>query len=143
MAETNPPEKPATLREQSGAVVSDVRDAVLHATRHLEALVELFRLELHEYRRCQVRRLVAVAVGAVMLLCSYMLLCLYAVVALQPYLGLLWSFMAVFMFNLIVGLAVLLVAALRRPTAIAPATSQEIKNDIECIKLYLKGKEKS
>lgn len=143
MAEVQPPEKPETLREQGEAVVSDMRDAALHISRHLESLVELFHLELCEYGRGQARRLLALAVGSVLLVCAYLLLCLFAVVELQPHWGFMWAFLAVILFNVVAGGAALLVAALCKPAGVAPATAQEIKNDIRCIQLYLKGKAKS
>lgn len=143
MADPTPEEKPLTLREQGGAVVSSARSAVLHATGHLEALAELLQVELREYGRCQMRRVVAVAIGGVMLLCAYMLLCVLAVVAFGGMLGLLNSLLAVIGFNAVVGLIILLLGVKCRPAGIAPATTQEIKNDIQCVKLYLKGKEQS
>lgn len=143
MADTDPPEQATTLRKQSGAVVSDVRASVLHAARHLEALAELFHLELKEYGRRQTRRLIAMLVGGVLLMCAYMLLCILAVAILQPLVGHLWAFVAVLLFNLVVGMIAMLIGLKSKPAAIAPATTQELKDDIQCIKLYLKGKEKS
>ena len=85
MAERELAEKVDSLRTQGGAVVSDVRTAVLHATRHLESLAELLQLELHEYGRAQVRRLALLAVGGILLLCAYALLCLLLVIWLEAY----------------------------------------------------------
>lgn len=143
MAEVQPPAKSETLREQGGLIVSNVRDAVFYATRHLETLVELFQLELCEYGRKQTRRMIALIIGAVLLLCAYMLLCIFAVVELQPLMGTMWAFLAVFAFNVVVGLVALLVGALCKPTGVAPSTVQELKNDIRCVQLYLKEKENS
>ena len=63
MAKSEHPEEPATLREQGGAVLGGVREAVLHATRHVEALAELLQVELNEYGRRQARRLTAAFLG--------------------------------------------------------------------------------
>lgn len=132
-----------TLREQSGAVVSDVRAAVLHSAQHLEALGELLRLELREYGRRQVRRVVTGALGVALLLCAYITGCFCVVVELQPLVGLRVAFLAVIIFNAVVGGVLLLAAALRKPASLAPTTCEEIKKDIECVKIYLKGNEKS
>lgn len=143
MAEPPTTTNPPTLREQGGEVVSDLRQAVLHATRHAESLAELLHLELGEYARGQVRRALALSVAAALFVCAYLLLCAFAVVELQPLLGTRWAILAVVLFNVALGLVALLVAALCKPAGVAPATVQEIKNDLRCVQLYLKGKEKS
>lgn len=142
MAENRPSERPSLFKQGEG-VVSDVRGAVLSAARHFEALAELFMLELREYGQSQARRLVALLVGAVLLLSAYVMLCIFAVVLLWPVLGLDWAMGAVLAFNVVAGVVALLVAAACKPKGLAPATSQEIKDDIQCIKLYLKEKENS
>lgn len=143
MAEDQPPEKPETLREQGEAVVTDLRSVSLHVFRHLESLAELFSLELREYGRRQICYMMTLIAGAVLLLCAYLVLCFFAVVALSPLIGHTWAFLAVVAFNVVAGGVMLLVAALRKPDAVAPSTVQEIKNDIRCVQLYLKGKAKS
>lgn len=143
MAEEQPQDNQPSLRQQGGEVVSDVREAVLQITRHVEALAELFHLELREYGRSQARRATALALGVALLMCAYLLLCIFAVVELQPVMGLRWAFLAVLVFNAVAGVMALLVAVLCKPSGVAPSTVQEIKNDIRCVQLYLKGKEKS
>lgn len=141
-----PPEENSSLRAQSGSVVSGVRAAVLQATRHLEALAELLQLELREYGRAQVLRVVTIVVGAALLLVAYAFFCFAAVVVsheLWGFLGACIALGAVVLVNLLVGLAVLYVGIKRKPEGVAPATCRELKDDIQCVKLYLKGKEKS
>ncbi len=135
-------EERSTLRQQSGAVVGGLRDAVLQLVRHVEALAELFELEMQEYVRRQKRYVVAMAVGAGLLGCAYLVLCIYAVLLLQPVLTLSWAVLSVVLFNVLVGFIALLVAGNSKPTGLAPDTVKEIKNDIECAKLYLNGKGK-
>lgn len=142
MAEHQPTEQPSLL-EQGEGVVSDVKGAVLHAARHLEALYELFVLELREYGRHQMRRMVAMLVGAVLLGVAYLLLCMLAVAFLAVELGLMTALVIVIAFNALAGGVAVVVAAVCKPSGIAPATGQEIKDDIQCIKLYLKGKGRS
>lgn len=146
MADFSPSEQCNSLREQGGAIVSDVRAAVLHATRHLEALAELLQLELQEYGRAQFRRMVCIAVGAVLLLVGYAFLWLVGVVVC----GTLWGAWGVYgalgaatLFNILVGLWALCRGIKRKPAGIAPATCRELNDDLQCIKLYLRGKEKS
>lgn len=130
---------------EQGGIVSDVKDAALQAARHVESLAELLHIELQEYARFQVRRAVFVALGAVMLLIAYGLLCILAIDVLQrmAYMDERLSIVAVVAFNAILGLLLLCIGILRKPEGVAPATGQEIKNDIQCIKLYLQGKGKS
>ena len=142
MAKSEHPEEPATLREQGGAVLGGVREAVLHATRHVEALAELLQVELNEYGRRQARRLTAALVGVALLLCAYLMLCVFVVLVLilKPT----WApVLAVVIFNALGGMVALLVGKCGKPAGVAPETVKELKNDLECVKLYLKGKENS
>lgn len=120
--------------------MSDVRSAVLSATRHVESLAELFAIELREYTRSQIRRIAALVLAAVLLLCAYIVLCIWGALALMPLLGLQWALLVIVLVNVVLALVALLVAALCKPSAVAPATQQELKNDLQCVKLYLKGK---
>ncbi len=145
MAESHLPEKSASLREQGGAVLGGVREAVLHVARHVEALAELIQVELEEYGRRQAKRFTAVMVGVVLLLCAYLMLCIFAVLMLQTFvIKPMWAaVLAVAIFNALAGLIALLVSRCGKSAGVAPETVKELKNDIECVKLYLKGKEKS
>lgn len=138
MAPSEKTDKSDSLREQGGAVVSGVRAAALHATKHVEAVAELLMLELSEYGRTQMRRAIGIAVGAVFLLIAYVMLC-WLVVCCCGMMGVI----IVIAFNLLVGVVFLVCAMNNKPEGIAPATCQEIKDDLQCIRLYLKGKEKS
>ena len=144
MVESQHAEKTVTLREQGGAVLGGVRESVLHATRHVEALAELLQVELNEYGRRQARRLTAALVGVALLLCAYLMLCVFAVLVLMPVLKPIWApVLAVVIFNALVGMVALLVSKCGKPGGVAPETVKELKNDLECVKLYLKGKENS
>lgn len=143
MAENSQGENPPTLREQGGEVVSDLRQVLLHTTSHFEALAELLQLELEEYARGQFKRLVAIVLSAALLGCAYLLLCVWAVVELSPHIGLRWAFIGVALFNVVVGLVALIVGARCKPAGVAPATMQEIKNDVRCVQLYLKERHHS
>lgn len=146
MEEFVPPEVHDSLRTQGGAVVSDVRGAVLQFTRHVEALAELLQLELQEYGHAQVRRLVLLALGAVLLLLAYVFLCLVGILVCACVWGAVGAFSAsggVVVVNLSVGLWALHRGMKHKPEGIAPATCSELKDDLQCIKLYLKGKEES
>lgn len=123
--------------------MSDLRLAVLQTVRHVEALAELLQLELSEYVRGQARRMLAQVVAGVLLVCAYLMLCFFAVVELQTLVGMRWAILAVVVFNVVLGLVALLVAALCKPAGVAPSTVQELKNDVRCVQLYLKGREKS
>lgn len=124
--------------EPSKGVVSDACGAAVHAARHIGALAELFVLELQEYAHSQQRRMRALLVGGVLLLCAYLTLCAIVVALLHPVVGLLWALGIVAAFNAVAAGLAMAVAAARRPAGFAPATLQEIRADIQCIKLYTK-----
>ncbi len=142
MSDNTPPEQRPGLREQAEVALSSVRLSVLHATQHLEALAALLQEELTEYGRKQTSRLAWLMVGCVLLGCAYLLLCVLAVLLLQP---LVQSYpVAVTLalaFNLVTGFVALLISKRCKPDGVAPHTVQELKTDLEWIKLSLKGKE--
>ena len=51
--------------------------------------------------------------------------------------------LAMAIFNAHAGLVALLVSKRAKSEGVAPETVKELKNDLECVKLYLRGKEKS
>ncbi len=120
-----------------------VRETTLHTMHHVEALTALLQMELHEYGRRQVRRFTAALVGVALLLCAYLMLCLFAAWVLTPVIKPMWApLLAVVIFNALSGLVALLVSRNCKANGVAPETIKELKNDLECVKLYLKGKEK-
>lgn len=131
-----------TLRQQGGVVVGGLRDAVLHFMRHVESLGELFQLEMQDYARRQRNYVVGLLIGACLMGCAYLFLCVLGTILLERVLRLEWAIAAVILFNVFAGLIVTLIAGYSRPTKLAPDTVQEIKNDIECAKLYLNAKGK-
>ncbi len=137
------PDLVTTLQERGGEVISDVRGAASDAVQHAEALLELFRLELREYGQCQARRMVAILVGAGLLLVSYLLLCAVLCVLLGQVLSWPLAVGIVFLANFVVGLLLLVCGILMNPGSLAPATRQELKNDLQCLKLALQQKKKS
>ena len=140
MAAQEPTERPS-LRDESAGVVAEVRGALLHAAQHVCALAELFSLEAREYGRSQVRRLVLLLVGAALLGCAYLMLNLLGVLVLGRELrDYVLAASIVAGFNAVVGGVVVLVALCRKPAGMAPATCRELKDDLQCVKLYLKGK---
>ncbi len=137
------PDIVTTLQTQSGAVLADARQAASDALQHTEALLELFRLELREYGQCQARRMVAILVGVGLLLVSYLLLCAALCVLLGQYVFWPLAVAIVFLANFAGGLILLICGVKLNPGPLAPATRQELKNDLQCIKLALAEKKKS
>ncbi len=133
----------STLQEQGGEVLADARQAAANATQHAEALVELFRLELREYGQRQARRTTAIVAGAGLMLVSYLLLCAGLCVLLAQFLDWLYAVGIVFLLNFLSGALLLVCGAKMKPGPLAPATRQELKNDLQCIKLALTEKKKS
>ncbi len=132
-----------TLQERGGEVASDARQAASETVRHAEDLLELFRLELREYGQCQARRLAAILVGGGLLLVSYLLLCAALCVLLGQYMEWPLAVAVVFIGNFLSGLLLLLCGIKMNPGPLAPATQQELKNDLQCLKLALEQKKKS
>lgn len=138
------PQSLADLQEHGGEMVADVREAALHAASHANALAQLFRMELQEYGIRQCRRLVMLAAGLFLLLVAYLAFCVVMGVLLQACLGS-WLLATgiVFLFNALVGFLLLWVAAASKPGPLAPATCQELKDDVQCLKILLQPKSKN
>ncbi len=136
------PDLVTTLQERGGEVVADARQAVVDAASHAEALVSLFRLELQEYGQRQTRRLVAILVGVGLLLVSYLLLCAVACVLLAQWLSWPLAVAIVFLVNVFTGVLLLVCGIKMNPGPLAPATRQELRNDLQCLKLALAEKKK-
>lgn len=133
------PQSLADMQEQGGKVVADVREAALHAASHASALVQLFRVELQEYGACQARRLLALVVGLLLLLVAYLAFCAALCVVLQGWLdSWLLAAGAVCLVNALLGVFLLLAAIWRKPGPLAPATRQELKDDVQCLKILLR-----
>ncbi len=132
-----------TLCERGGEVASDARQAATNALEHMEALAELFRLELREYGQRQACRMVSILVGVGLLLVSYLLLCAALCVLLALWLDWHLAVALVFLVNFLAGLVLLICGLKMNPGPLAPATQQELKNDLQCIKLAIAEKKKS
>ena len=127
-----------TLQEQGGGLVDDVRKVANYTASHARSLLALLKIELAEYVSQQTRRAVMFAVAGVLLFFSYALLCVLLCLVLNIWLGSwLISVAAVLLLNAVPGL-LLVVAALRaKPAPLAEATREELKNDLECLKILL------
>lgn len=135
--------KLTTLQQQSGTVMSDVREMLLQCSEHLEAVADLLRLELREYGKKQARRMAALVAGLFLLLCSYAVFCAFACVLLSAWLGMLWAVAVVCLINALLGVCAIVLGLRCKPGSPAPATLQELKDDVQCIRLMLKEKTKS
>lgn len=132
-----------TVSAGASSAATGTRTAVSRTLEHAQALSELFRLELAEYIDFQRRRGAYMVLAVVMLLVSYLLACALMVVLLAPHAGWAGALLLVLLVN-VLGAVILLLRALalgREP--LAPATREELQNDWKCLKLLLKGNEKS
>lgn len=139
------PQALSDMQEHGERVVADVRELAVQAGTHFSALLQLLKMELLEYGACQVQRIFALAAGMFLLLVSYLALCVMLCVALDLWLGS-WVLAVgiVCLLNALGGVSMLAVAMYRKPGMLAPATRQEIKDDLQCLKILLQpGKEKS
>lgn len=128
----------ASLQRQGGELLAGVKGAASQTLAHIGALLQLLRTELQEYVGHQVRRVVAVAVGLLLLFFGYLVFCAFACVGLHELLGSwLLATGVVSLVHLVVGFVILLIGVKSSPGAVAPATRQELKNDWECIRLLI------
>lgn len=127
-----------TLQEQGGGLVGDVRQAASQAVSHVGSLWALFRIELAEYASQQTRRVALFVAAGVLLVVSYALLCAFVCVALNLWLeSWLWAVGIVLLVNALAGVIILLSALRAKPAPLAEVTRQELKNDLECLKILL------
>ncbi len=137
------PDLVTTLHQRGGEVLSDAREVATEAVQHTEALLDLFRLELREYGQYQARRMTAILLGVGLLLVSYLLLCAALCALLGQFVDWPLAVGIVFLANVVVGLLLLLCGVKMNSGPLAPATRQELKNDLQCLKLALAEKKKS
>ncbi len=132
------PQRLASLQEQGGELLGGVKGVANRAFAHIGALLQLLQVELQQYVGHQVRRLVLMVTGALLLLIGYLVFCAFACVGMHALLGSwLYATGVVSLAHLLVGLVVLLIGVKSSAGAVAPATRQELKNDWQCIKLLV------
>lgn len=137
------PQVLTSLQEQGGELLSEIRNAAAYVKSHAGSLLALFRLDLAEYMAQQRRRVVMFAAAGIAFLVGYLLLCVLAVLALQlAFASWLWAVGAVFAFNVLVGILMLVKALRAKPAPLAAATRAELKNDLECLKILLSKENK-
>ena len=138
------PQVLTSLQEQGGELLAEIRNAAAYTKSHAGSLLSLFRLEVAEYAAQQRKRMVLFAAAGVAFFVGYLLLCVLAVIVLEPLCGSwLWAVVAVFSFNVIVGILVLVKAMRSKPAPLAAATRAELKNDLECLKILLSKENKN
>ena len=132
-----------TVSAGASSAASGTRTALARTLEHAQALRELFQVELAEYVDFQRRRGAYMVLAVVLLLVSYLLLCALSVVLLAPHAGWAGALVIVLVANLMGALILLLRAMALGKETLAPATREELHNDWQCLKLLLKGNEKS
>lgn len=138
------PQVLTTLQEQGGAALGGVKDTVARSVSHVGALLQLLQIELQEYASHQVKRVVLLVAGAVLLLFGYLLLCAFACVAAHLWLdSWLLATGLVCLLHFVVGGIVVMLGLKGNPGPVAPATRQELKNDWQCLKLLFNKESKT
>jgi len=130
-----------TLREQGKSAASHVRGTIIHAAEHLRALSALFGVELQEYAARQTSRLIALSVGIFLATCGYLILCALLCALIGSYIGILWGMAIVCAAHFLAAGTLIILALNKKPGPLAPATRQELKNDLQCLQMIL-GNEK-
>ena len=132
----------SVLRQEASAVVRQARSVVQRTAEHTSALGALFAEEVKEYTAHQLQRVILAIVACVLLLVAYFVLCAAVAVLLSIWLHPALSLGVVFLVNLVVALLLLRMVRSMAGKKLAPATAQELKNDLECLKLLCKESSK-
>lgn len=131
------------VSEGASSAASGSRRALARGMEHAQALSELFQVELAEYLDFQRRRGAYMVLAVVLLLVSYLLGCALAVALLAPHTGWTGALLMVMVANVLGAVILLQRAVALGKEPLAPATREELQNDWQCLKLLLKGNEKS
>ena len=132
----------SALRQEASAVVQQARSVVQRTAEHTSALGALFAEEVKEYTMHQLQRVILAIVACVLLLGAYFVLCAAVAVLLSIWLHPALSLGVVFLVNLVAALLLLRMVRSMGGKKLAPATAQELKNDLECLKLLCKESSK-
>lgn len=132
-----------TLREQGKSAVFHVRSVIIHAAEHLRALSALFGVELQEYAARQTSRLIALAAGIFLTVCGYLILCALVCALIGSYIGILWGMAIVCAAHFLAAGTLIILALNHKPGPLAPATRQELKNDLQCLQIILGSKKEN
>lgn len=130
-------------QQQAESPLANLREAGQQVSAHLDALSELFSLELQEYSRRQSRRAALLAAAVVPAVAAWLALCALLAWALQLCWGWGWALAAVLLVNVLLAAAALTAAAMCRVGELAPLTRQELNNDWQCLKLLINNGKKS
>ena len=132
----------ASLKEESAALLQQVKGMAERTAEHANALVELFSAEVREYAACQVMRILLLLLAVVLLLGAYFLFCALLVVLVALWTGYAWALAAVCVLNLLLAAVLVRQACRMGGKQLAPATRQELQNDWQCLKLLIKESSK-
>lgn len=127
----------ALFRKRSEAARIDARDVCAQIQNHLTALAELFALELQQYLKIQTIRTLLCLAAAFMFCVAYLALWAFAAALLAPLIGWVWAAGICCAANLLIAVALLLIASSIKPGAVVPDTVKEVKNDLQCLHLLL------
>lgn len=133
----------AKAAEGASSAAAGARRTLARGMEHAQALSELFQVELAEYLDFQRRRGAYIVLAVVLLLVSYLLACALVVVLLAPHMGWAGALLMALVANVLGAMILLLRAVALGKEQLAPATREELQNDWQCLKLLLKGNEKS
>ncbi|MGN0821484.1 MAG: phage holin family protein [Akkermansia sp.] len=132
------PERLAAAREAGAAAANGARETAAEALQHAEALVALLRAELAVYAAQQAKRMALRVVAVACLLVAYLGLCVLAVLLLAPVMGWAPAVGCAVLVHALVAAVALFSAARLRPGHPAPMTMEELRNDLQCLKMMLK-----
>ena len=132
-----------SLRERGTAVAQSVGDAFSRGSAHVATLAALFKVEAAIWGGRALRKTCLLLVGAFLVVVAYAFTVVVGCLLLAESIGWLWTLTAVAAFHAVAGLAVICGAVKMKTGEIAPGTVQEIKNDIQCLRILLKDSDKN
>lgn len=134
---------PSAAAPSEGSPFTHLNQAGQQAAEHVDALAQLFSVELQEYKEQQFRRMFWLAAAVVPAAAAYLLLCALGVYLLQQQWGWAWALGALCLFNGAAAVVGVVMGSRYGRAPFAPLTLREIKNDWQCIKLLISSNRKA
>lgn len=133
-----------TLQEQGGGMFSEAKLVSRQLLEHVATLLGLLKIEMGEYARHQRAKWVLVAAAAFFLTVAYLAVNVLSCFVMYEFVASwVWSIGAVCVFNLLIGLILLLAAVSRKTPPAAELTRQELQKDLECLRILLSDEKSS
>lgn len=136
-------EEEEVVIEEKKPLRSIIAGFVESGVEHIVSLGELFSLELQELTGRLKCKIICFLLGFFFMLIAYFCACVALIVFLGRWMDVLWAVLCVCGGHALIGGGLLLTAALRKIGPVAPKTTNEIKSDYQCLRLFIKENKNS